>query len=185
MVDLSLVSTQAMIAAARGDGPAADAHAVALVDWARQIGDPQIVHPALAIAARLALEAGDRERATDLLGESVRGLAAAPGNIAPETIEAAIVAEALDLGTQLLGEVAAMRSQTPWAEASAAILERRFDDASDLLEAHEDHTHAALVRLVGAERGGHRTPGLEKAIAFYEGVSATAYLARAAAVGAS
>lgn len=149
------------------------------------MGDPQIVHPTLAVAARLALDGGDRERATELFGESFRALADAPGNYAPDTVEAAIVADALGQGTQLLGEVAGMRSRTPWAEASAAIVEGRFDEAGDLLESLGDHAHAALVRLVGAERAGRRTPGLGKAIAFYEGVGATAYLARAAAIPAA
>jgi class 3 adenylate cyclase len=183
-VDGSLSTLLASIAAARGDRPAAEAHVVASIDWAREIGDPQVVHPALAVAARLALEVGDRERATELLAESVRTLADSPGNHTPETIEAAMVAEALGLGTQLLGLLAGTRKLTPWAEASAAIVEGRFEDAGDLLEAHEDHAHAALVRLVEAERASRKTPGLSKAIAFYERVAATAYLARAAAVAA-
>ena len=137
------------------------------------------------MAARLALDAGDAARAIELLGESLRALADSPSYISPETIDAAIVAEALGRGPEFLGALGGMMSQTPWAEASAAILEGRFEDAGDLLEAHEDHAQAALARLAGAERAGRRTPGLRKAIAFHEGVGATAYLARAAAVGAA
>ncbi len=183
-VDGSLTSLLAAISTARGDQPAADAHAAAFVTWARQLGDPQIIHPELAAAARLALDAGDSARASELLGESVRALADSASYVSPETINAAIVAEALGLGAPLLKELAGVRSLLPWAEASMAVVEGRFEEAGDQLEAREDHTHAALVRLVGAERTGRMTQGLRKAIAFYERVGATAYLARAAAVGA-
>ena len=39
-----------------------------------------------------------------------------------------------------------------------------------------------MVRLVEAEIAGHETPGLRAAIAFYESVGATAYLARGEAL---
>ena len=35
------------------------------------------------------------------------------------------------------------------------------------------------MRLLAAERAGRETPGLREAVSFYEGVGATAYLARA------
>ena len=55
----------------------------------------------------------------------------------------------------------------------------RREEASYILEAHGAQPLAALVRLVAAERAGRETPGLRRAVAFYERAGATAYLARA------
>lgn len=171
------------IAEARGDWLAAETHTASMVARAREIGDPQALHPALAQAARLALVAGDRERAAAYLEESSRAMDDSLVNVGPETIDDAIVAAVLGLGAQLLDALNAIQGRSPWTDACVAIVEGRFDEAGDLLEAHGAVTQAALVRLVGAERSGTDTPGLGKAIAFYEGVGATAFLARAAAVG--
>ena len=64
-------------------------------------------------------------------------------------------------------------------EASVHVVEGRLEEAGDLLHAHEAYAHAALVRLLAAERTGRETPGLREAAAFYERAGATAYLARA------
>jgi len=184
IADNTLIGVLATIAAARGEQSVADAHLAALAARAREIGDPQVIHPALARAARLALDSGDAARAADYLGDSLVALLDSISNITPETIEAAIVAAAIDRGPELLSALAEAISQTPWAEASAEIVEGRFEEAGDILEAHGDLSHAALVRLAGAERAGHVTPGLQKAIAFYESVGAEASLARAAALTA-
>jgi hypothetical protein len=142
------------------------------------------MQPAMARASRLALEGGDRARAAEYLDESIVAARNSTSNIAPETAEAAIVAEALGRGPALLEALADAVGRTPWADASVAIVEGRFDDAGSILEEHGDLPHAALVRLVGAERAGRRTPGLEKAIAFAERVGASAWLARAHGIGA-
>ncbi len=182
-MDCPLMGVLAVVAAARGDRAASDAHLAALVARARQIGDPQTVHPAFAQAARLALDEGEVDRASEFLAESIRLLEDSPVNVMQETVEAAIVAGALGQGPQLLAALAHVRRQTPWAEASAEVAEGRFEEAGDLLETVGDHTHAALVRLIGAERAGRRTPGLGRAVQFYRKVGATASLARASAIG--
>ena len=178
-----LLSCLANIAAARGDRAIAEQHATELVTWAREVGDPQVVHPSLAVAARLTLEADDRNQAAEYLAESLRALADSLLNVGPETVDAAIVAEALGMREEFVAAAAPAMRQSPWAKAGALIIDGRFDDAGDMLEAHENRAHAALVRLVGAERTGRATPGLAKAIAFYQRVVATGMLERAAAVG--
>ena len=178
-----LITCLANLAAARGDRRTAEIHTAELVTWAADVGDPQVVHPSFAVAARLALDGGDRKRAADHLARSLDAVADSLLNISPESVDAAVVAEALGMREALLGATGKFRRQTPWVEAGALVIEGRFDDAGDLLEDHEDHAHAALVRLVGAERNGGATAGLAKAIEFYRRVGATGMLDRAAAVG--
>jgi class 3 adenylate cyclase/tetratricopeptide (TPR) repeat protein len=181
-MDHALLGALASITAAQGDGDAAKGWLTTLVEQARGIGDPQVMHSAMGRASRLALEAGELDVAREYLSESIFALRDSIANLAPETAEAAIVAQALGRGSELLEVMAGAMGQTPWADASAAIVEERFEDAGDTLEGHGDLAHAALVRLVGAERAERRTPGLQKAISFYEGVKATAMLRRAEAI---
>jgi hypothetical protein len=183
-MDHALYGVLAVIAAARGDEVTARDQTATLVDRVRAVADPQAVHPSMARASMLALEDGDRARAAEYLDESIIAVRTSTSNITPETVEAAIVAEALGRGPALVEALADAVARTPWADASAAIVEGRFDDAGSILEEHGDLPDAALARLVGAERAGRRTPGLEKAIAFAERVEASAWLARAHGIGA-
>lgn len=182
-MDHAMIGILAAIATARGDLTTALARTSTLVERARAIGDPQVMHPAMGRAARLALEAGNADLAGEYLADAIMAVRDSTANIAPETVDASIVAESIGRGSELLEVLTDVRSQTPWAEAGAEIVEGRFGDAANLLEAHGDFAHAALVRLLEAERSGRPTPGLPKAIAFYKRVGATASLARALAVG--
>ena len=171
-MDHALHGVLATIAAAQGDAFTAKARVSTIVEQARAIGDPQVMHQAMGRAARLTLEAGEADLAGDYLSESILALRDSISNLAPETVEAAIVAQAIGRGPELLDALADARGQTPWADATAAVIGERFDESGSVLESHGDHAHAALVRLVGAERAGRHTTGLAEAIAFAERVGA-------------
>jgi hypothetical protein len=181
-MDHAMMGVLTTITAARGDEPAARANRDALVARTREIGDPQVVHSAMARAARNALEVGELDSASEYLDESLEALRESLSNMGPETVEAAIVAEAMGRGQEITELVANAIGRTPWADASAAVVDGRFAEAATLLHENGDLAHAALVWLVGAERAGHRTPGLNDAIAFAERVGASAWLVRAAAI---
>ena len=173
------------IAAARGDEPGARSHRAALVVRAREIGDPQVVHPAMARAARHALESGELDHAAEFLDESLEALRESLSNLVPETVEAAIVAEAIGRGQEVADVLAEGIGRTPWADASAAVVEGRFSEAASLLDTSGDVAHAALLRIVGSERAGRRMPDLDEAVAFARRVGAKAWLARADAIGSN
>jgi class 3 adenylate cyclase len=181
-MDNALIALLAVIAAARGDEAAARARVAALVDQARLIGDPQVVQPSFAVAARLAAGEGDGEAASAHLREAIQSIEPSGANLTPETIEAAIAAAAVGRLDTLATALAPFRRMTPWAAAGLAIAEGRWEEAGDLLASHGALTHAALVRLEGAVRGEVGTDGLAAAITFAEGVGATAWLERARAV---
>ena len=181
-MDNAVEALEATIAEARGDAAAAKTHASALVEQARVIGDPQAVHPSFAVAARLAVAGGELAAANAYLEEAYRAIEASGSNLSPETAEAAIAAEAVGRQAWLIDAMAPFRALTPWAEIAIAVAEGRWEEAADRLEALGALTHAALVRLTGAERLGSRTSGLAKAIAFAEGVAASGWRERARAI---
>ncbi len=170
----------AVTAAARGDESVARVDATAILGQARETGDPQALWPVLAACARLALEAGRREEALSLVHELAQDLDAATSFVVElGLVDAFIAADALDRTAELTRHLEKAAFTSPWVDACAAIGSGSREEAADLLDAHGAHTLAALVRLVAAERAGRETPGLREAVAFYERVGATAYLARA------
>ena len=180
-LDLALLEQEAVMADARGED-AAELRVAALVAQARAIGDPQALHPSLAVAARLAAAGGNLAAAGPYLAEAIGAIESSGANLSPETAEAAIAADALGTPALLTDALVPLRALTPWAEIAIRIAEGRWEEAGDRLESLGAVTHAALVRLVGAERVGKRTPSLAKAVAFAEGVGATRWLERARAI---
>ncbi len=177
-VDWGLHSVLAVVSAARGNRAAAGLHAAALIASARDIGDPQVLQPALSVCARLALDAGNESHARALIAELAESLAS-DAALGPDVIDGCITAESVGLGGDLAAALAAAVMTTPWITVGGHIVAGRFEEAGDLLYSCGDYAHAALVRLYAAERAGRETPELREAVAFYERVGATAYLARA------
>jgi class 3 adenylate cyclase/tetratricopeptide (TPR) repeat protein len=180
-MDAAPRSVLASTAAARGDESLTRQEVAAILAQAREIGDPQMLWPVLATCALRALEAGHREKSMNLLDELTGALAEAP-SFAVELgfVEGFLAADALDRAAELTGHLEKAAFTSPWVDACAAIGAGRREEAADVLEARGALTLAALVRLHTAERAGRETPGLQEAVAFYERVGATAYLARAA-----
>ena len=169
------------VATARGDGATAEAHAAAMIDSARENREPQSLLATLGEGARLALDAGEPERARLLLDELI---AAYPTF---ESFEVDVTQVGGFLAAAVLGRTAELGALldwvaygNPWVEACKHIVAGRLDEAGDALHAREAHAYAALTRLLEAELVGSETRCLPDAIAFFERAGATAYLARAA-----
>ena len=173
-----LLGILAVTGAARGDRAGADTRAAALLARAREIGDPQVVQPALAQCALVALDAGREEDARSYVDELVGVLAVHAEFLGPEIVEGCVAALAVGRGAEVR-EALEPASALPWAKAGILVAEGRLDEAGDVLHAHEAYAQAALARLHAAEHAGRETPGLSEAVAFYERVGATAYLVRA------
>ena len=170
----------ARTAAARGEEGLARQESAALLAQGREIGDPQVLWPVLATCGLRALEAGQRAESVNLVDELTGALAEAPSFVVElGFVEGFLAADALDRAAELAGHLEKAAFASPWVDACAAIGAGRREEAADALEAHGAHALAALVRLAAAERAGRETPGLREAVAFYERVGATAYLARA------
>ena len=176
-------SVLAATAVARGDRASGDAHAHILLARAREIGDPQALWGALGLGAQLSLEAGDLDAARSLVGELAGALSAAESfQIDVHQLDGFVAATALGLGHELGAHLGKAAYDSPWVEACGHVVEGRLEEAGEVLYAHDALAYAAMVRLLAAELAGRETPGLRDAIAFYESVGATAYLARADAL---
>ncbi len=168
-------------AAARGDEGRSRQEAAAILAQAREIGDPQMLWPVLATCSRLELEAGRRAESVSLVDELTEAIAEEPSFVVElGFVEGFLAADMLDRAAELAGHLEQKAAfASPWVDVCVAIAAGRREEAADVLEAHGTRTYAALVRLHAAERAGRETPALRDAVAFYERVGATAYLARA------
>jgi predicted ATPase/class 3 adenylate cyclase len=178
-MDCAMHAVLAEAAAARGDRPAMDDHAATLIRRAREIGDPQALQAALAICAWLAHDTGDDVAARAFVHELIRMLSADISNFGPDMVEGAVTAELLGLDGEFGAALANIVGSNPWLEVCISIIDGRLEEAGEMLHAREAYPQAALVRMLAAERAGRETPGLADAVVFYEGVSASAYRARA------
>ena len=182
-MDVAARFVLAATAAAQDDHGAAHVESTALLAQARETGDPQVLWPSLGMGARIALETGRRGEAVRLVDELVGEYTAAESfAVDLGFVDGFVAADLLDRAAELARHLEKAAFASPWVDACSAIGVGRRDEAADVLEAHGAHALAALVRLVAAERAGRETPGLREAVAFYERVGATAYLARAASL---
>ena len=155
---------------------------------AREAADPQVVQPAIAFAARAALESGNRGQAGAHAGELLAELAAHAQRTTTEwASDLAVVLVALDRGRELAELVAAQASPVPWLTAAAALATGDFARAAELYGDMGALADAAFASLRAAEqaRAGSRGAGdahLRRALAFYRKAGAGAYLRRAEAL---
>jgi class 3 adenylate cyclase/tetratricopeptide (TPR) repeat protein len=176
---------RARIGLARGDAEAPSDAANAL-DIARLVKDPQVVYPALAICARAMLEGGRSAEGASLAGELL-----ASWSVRPETmlashlhsfVDAAVVLSAVGRGADLVEIAGKAKSQTKWIEAAKALVAGDFRRAAEIYAETGSLPDEAFARLRAAEAligGGRRPEGereLQRALAFYRSVDATAYL---------
>jgi DNA-binding SARP family transcriptional activator/class 3 adenylate cyclase len=167
---------------ARGALPAAVEDAERLLEFARMAADPQLLNPALAFRARVALAAEDPGQAGAYAGELLAALAEQEGLIGIESVDLAVVVEALGRANELHQLIAGGRASTRWLEAAMAFLDGKVEWAADLYEAIGSLPDEAFARLRAAERllaagrRGDADPQLRRALAFYRNVQASAYL---------
>jgi class 3 adenylate cyclase/tetratricopeptide (TPR) repeat protein len=167
---------------ARGDvaGALEDAHKA--VEFAREARDVQLVHPSFSFLARVQAMAGER-RDADALVEDVLATAPVIGMYATDLAWAALM---LGRGDEFLERAfapqPAEREPSPWRAAACAVAAGDLERAASLYDEIGTRPHAAYARLAAAEQRGTGGPELERALAFFREVGATAYLERGEAL---
>jgi class 3 adenylate cyclase/tetratricopeptide (TPR) repeat protein len=167
---------------ARGDVSGALEDARKGAEFARQAGDVQLVHPNLGFSARVHAETGDSAEAEALAEEL---LATAP-MIGLYATELAWAMRELGRGDEFLSRAFADqqegREHSPWRAAACAVAAGELRRAAELYEEFGARSHAAYARLAAAEERGRGGADLDRALAFFREVGATAYLQRSEAL---
>jgi class 3 adenylate cyclase/tetratricopeptide (TPR) repeat protein len=175
---------------ARGDLPGALEDADKQLVFARMATDPQVLNPALAFRARVALVTGDRDQAGAYASELLAMLVEQGElhGVADWPIDLAAVLVALGRGSDLRVVAAKKAAATPWLEAAAAFAASDFERAADRYAEIGSLPDEAFVRLRAAEQllaTGRRVEGntqLQRAVVFYRKVRASAHLREAEAL---
>jgi class 3 adenylate cyclase/tetratricopeptide (TPR) repeat protein len=168
--------TRARVRLARGDPEGALADVRYALERAREAKDPQVLLPTLATYAQVMLGTGDRAAAEGAVAEGLAILGAAAF---PEVVNLAAVLVELDRGSEaeaLLPE----DYESRWFDAVRLAAAGDFAAAADVFAEMGALTDEADMRLRAAEAGGpDAEEQLQKALAFYRSVGATAYIRRA------
>jgi hypothetical protein len=178
---------QGRIRVARGQLSAAVEDARTVLESARLIEDPQMLNPALAFAAAVALRTGQEEGAEALADELLTGLAGHEGALmgAEWPVDLAIVLAALGRGSELADLAATSRLSNRWLEAATAFATGDPQRAADLYGRIGSLPDEAFARLQAARHllgAGHQVEGraqLQRALAFHRDVNASAHVREA------
>jgi class 3 adenylate cyclase/tetratricopeptide (TPR) repeat protein len=184
-MDVQCHDVKAKIGLARGGADAYAETRTSLV-LARSIGDPQVLYPTVASGARASAFVGHHDEAVELLEELLAAWRSKPNTILNSNVQsfadAAAVLVVLGRGPEL-EEIGAQASvQTPWVTAATAFVRGDFQVAADIYARTGSLPDEAYARLRAAEAligEGDRAQGdreLQRALAFYRSVGATAYL---------
>ena len=170
-------SVRADIRVARGDITGAVADAAECLDRARSAKDPQALVPSLALAAHVAVAAGQVREAAAHVDEL---LAFDPElhDLGPALFYLGWVCTALQRTDELLEALDRVKRPSPWREASRAIASGDYVRAAETYGGAGNYPAEAYTHLRAAEAG---QPGaqLDKAIDFFRKAGATTHLERA------
>ncbi len=142
---------------------------------AERARDPQTLYPALALAAHIALEQDDAERALRLAEECLAGVAAAPALGFAQAFVHILAWVLTSVGRG--ADAAALlerRNGNVWARAGIAFARGDPAEAAAVLAAIGARASEAYCRLAAARAGD--LSQLEPALAFYRSVGATRYV---------
>jgi class 3 adenylate cyclase len=178
---------QGRILLARGQLSAAAEDARTVLESARLIEDPQMLNPALAFAAAVALRIGKSKAAEALANELLASLAEHDGALmgADWPVDLAIVVAALGRGNELAELAATSRLSNLWLEAATAFATgdpQRAADVYGRIGSLPDEAFARLQaarHLLGAGRQVEGRAQLQGALAFHRDVNASAYVREA------
>jgi hypothetical protein len=184
-MDVQCHDVKAKIELARGEDEAY-AEAERSLELARSVGDPQVLYPTIAFVARASAFVGRHDAAVKLLEELLLAWRSRPTTILHSHLQsfadAAALMVALGRGPELEEIGAAAQVQTPWIAAATAFVRRDFQLAAEIYARTGSRPDEAYARLRAAEAligEGDRAQGdreLQRALAFYRSVGATAYL---------
>ncbi|HKO86513.1 MAG TPA: AAA family ATPase [Actinomycetota bacterium] len=172
---------------ARGDLSATVEHAKTVLESARRIEDPQMLNPAIAFAAAVALRTRKVKAAGVLANELLVSLADHEGALLGSDwpVDLAIVLAALERGNELADLAATSRLPNRWLEAATAFATDQPERAADLyrqIGSLPDEAFARLQaarQLLSAGRQAEARAQLQRALAFYRDVNASAHLREA------
>jgi class 3 adenylate cyclase/tetratricopeptide (TPR) repeat protein len=167
---------------ARGDTAGALADAAWALQFARGADYPEALFPALAFDARARLAVGQEEEAGALAGELLERWAGAEGTAASFwTADLARVLWLLGRGEELRPVAARVRAPTRWLEAAQCFAAGELEEAADLYAEIGTRPDEAFARICagGRETAADRSEDrgqLQRALAFYDEVGATAVI---------
>jgi hypothetical protein len=173
---------------ARGDIGNAQADTDRLLEFFSTSQDAQVVWMALEVSAFARLAAGDREACEHLVDRLVESIDWDSPVSSPNIALLAVVMHALGRGGELADLTAGVKTRTPWLEAALASAAGDFVGAADVYQRMGDRPDEAYARLKAAERlveegrGPEARDQLERALAFFRSVRATAYIEQAEAL---
>jgi tetratricopeptide (TPR) repeat protein len=172
----------------RGSGfaPAAATDFARAAEWARQVARPETIILALPFHATSLLRGGRPTEAHQVMQEFIQVW---QGDLWSQWVlaEAAYAATALDLKAEFLASSRKARLPTPWLDAATAILDADHRRAADVLGDIGSLPDQATAHLQAARQliQEYRADGeaqLQKALAFWQRVGATAYIREAEAL---
>jgi class 3 adenylate cyclase/tetratricopeptide (TPR) repeat protein len=167
---------------ARGDlaGALDDAHKA--VAFAREAKDLQLIQPSFSFSALVHALTGDADEAATLANEVLE----AKPLMGMYVVDLPWAMRELRRGDEFLARAFAPlpegREPTPWRAAACAVAEGNFARAAELYGQVGSLPDEAYALLAVAEERGATAPELERSLAFYRDVGATAYLERGEAL---
>ena len=173
-----------LIRLARGDDGGAESDAERAIKHAREIRDPQALHPDLSRAALIFQSTSNEQRADETLSEALEGLRELHRfGFATNDLPSLAWVAVMRGREPELSELAERESfVSPWLRATAAVLAHDFRGAAEIYAEMGSPAHDAFYRLRAAEQlvaEGRRAEAdeqLRPALAFYRSVGATRYV---------
>jgi tetratricopeptide (TPR) repeat protein len=174
---------RAMIRLARGDGAGALDDTDGLLALTRAAEDPQLLFPSLAYRSRVLLATGRGADAVPLVDELLERLRSSRSSLVSYwAMPFAVVLTALGRPSELETVAQNATISHRWLDAARAYAARAFEEAADILADMGAIPDEAFVRLRAAEAlvdAGRRAEAdaqVQRALAFYRSVGATAYV---------
>jgi class 3 adenylate cyclase/tetratricopeptide (TPR) repeat protein len=153
---------------------------------AREIGDPQVLYPALGELVETLVEAGQHEDA-GIIADELLGLLGSGDTTAGANARVSLAHALLALGRgDELRDVLGPESR--WFDAARAMVDQDFSLAADLFDEIGSVPDEARARMAAGERllatgqTAEAAEQLDRAAAFFRRVGATAYLAQCEAL---
>ena len=182
-LETSWRAVRAQILLARGRRRAAVADSERSVETARRVGEPQMLQPALAL--HLSVVLADRAAASELLDELLDSLRDRVGMRSHYWAYLADGACQLGRGDELAPALADRIDADPWVGAAAAVARGDHPAAADAFAAigsrplEAEYRRRMAAELFAAGDRAEAEAELERALAFWRAVDATAYLQEA------
>jgi class 3 adenylate cyclase/tetratricopeptide (TPR) repeat protein len=172
---------RAEILIARGEVERAVSESERALAFARHAKDPQVLYPTLAVNAHLLALAGRRPEAARQTAELLALVSEHEYHANRWAIALVFTLDALGRSADGLDVLSRLETSTPWRTAALAYTKGDRNRAADILGGMGNHTDEAYARLRAAEEGG-TSEQLERALEFFGGVAATAYVRRVEAL---